>query len=616
MLTKLRDKAFDDKGFVFEIKWDGYRAIAEVNGPGTRLYSRNGLSFAEEYPTVFSELKKIKKKLVLDGEIVALNNEGKPSFQLLQQYGQNSNVSLVYYVFDLLYVDGKSVMKKPLLERKQLLQKLLPKSDVVKYSDHIEEKGTSFFKVMQQKGLEGMIAKRIDSTYHEGARSTDWLKIKHMLTDEAVIAGYTEARGGRKYFGALILGSYENGELKYIGHTGTGFNSKTLKEVHDKMQALVTNKNPFAGKVRVNAKVTWIKPKLICNLKYTEVTNEGARRHPVFIGLRTDKSPKEVTGEAPVAKEKDEPVSKSTEMKKDAEKTISGKKLKLTNIDKIFWPLEGYTKGDVINYYEKVYKYIIRHIKDRPQSLRRHPNGIKGEGFFQKDAGGQAPQWMTTWKHWSKGVGKNINWLVCNDKPSLLYLANLGCIELNPWNSTIETPGKPDYLVMDLDPSDKNTFDEVIECAQVIKEILDSCNVKSYCKTSGATGLHVYVPLCAKYEYEQTRQFAEIIATLTQEQLPDTTTIERSLTKRSKKHIYVDYLQNKQGATLSCTYSLRPKPGAPVSTPLDWKEVKAGLDPRDFNIKNTMKRLEKKGDLFAPVIGKGIDMMKALKKLG
>lgn len=622
MLAKLHDKPFDSKEWIFEIKWDGYRAIAELNGKNSRLYSRNGLSFEKEYTPVFEELKKIKQKIVLDGEIVAFDENGMPSFQHLQQYGQNSNVPLIYYVFDLLYVNGKSIMEQPLMERKNLLKSLLPESDVIKYCDHVAAKGSEFFKAMEKKGLEGMIAKRSDSLYYPGGRSNDWLKVKHMLTDEAVIAGFTEPRGGRKYFGALVLGVYDKGKLIYIGHTGTGFNDKLLKEVYTKMQPLIIDKNPFSGKVRVNAPVTWVKPQLVCNLKYTEVTADGARRHPVFLGLRKDKAAKEVTGEAPVAAEKEEPVkqsktaptkSKSSTMKEEMK--IGTKKLKLSNLDKVYWPDEGYTKGDMLEYYNNVYKYIGKYLKDRPESLKRNPNGIKGPAFFHKDAGEDAPDWMTTYPVWSENTDKTIDYLVCNDRASLLYIANLGCIEINPWNSRTAKPDYPDYMVMDLDPSDNNTFDDVVDCANVIKGIFDRAGIDSYCKTSGSTGLHVYVPLGAKYTYEQTRQFAEVIAQLTVQELPDKTTIERSLSKRSKDKIYVDYLQNKEGATLSTVYSLRPKPGAPVSTPLEWKEVKHGIDPRDYNIENTLKRLEKKGDLFEPVLKKGIDMIKALQKL-
>jgi bifunctional non-homologous end joining protein LigD len=628
MLAKLHDKAFDRDDWIFEIKWDGYRAIAELNGSKSRLYSRNGLSFEASYPIVFDELKKIKQKIVLDGEIVALDENGMPSFQLLQQYGQNSeSTNLVYYVFDMLYVNSTSIETQPLTERKGLLKNLLPESDIIRYCDHIEGTGTAFFKAMQQQGLEGMIAKRADSSYYEGARSNDWLKVKHMLTDEAVIAGYTEPRGGRKYFGALILGMYQKGKLQYIGHTGTGFNDKTLREVYDKMRPLVTDKNPFANKVKVNSPVTWVKPQLVCNLKFTEITADGSRRHPVFQGLRVDKAAKEVTGEAPVAPEAEEPVKPAPKTKKaiskktseedmDKETTIGGKKLKLTNQDKVYWPDEGYTKGDVIEYYSNVYKYIGKYLKDRPESLKRNPNGINAPAFFHKDAGDSAPEWMATYEDWAESAKKTVDYLVINNKPSLLYVANLGCIEINPWNSRTASHDRPDYMVIDLDPSDKNSFDDVVDCAHVVKSIFDRAGIDSYCKTSGASGLHVYIPMGAKYDYEQTRQFAEIIAQMTVDELPKLATIERSLSKRAKNKVYIDFLQNKEGATLSTVYSLRPKPGAPVSTPLDWKEVKHGIDPRNYNIENTLQRLEKKGDLFAPVLKKGIDMIKSLKNLG
>lgn len=293
MLAKLHDTAFNNPNWIFEIKWDGYRAIAEVNKKDTRLYSRNGLSFKEKYPGIFEELNKIKKNVVIDGEIVAFDDKGMPSFQLLQQYEQET-VPLIYYVFDCLSINGKSIENMPLVERKRILQTILPKSELIKYCDHIEEKGIDFFKAVKKQGLEGMIAKKADSKYQEGARGNDWLKVKHIQTEEAIIAGYTAPRGGRKYFGALILANYKNGKLQYIGHTGTGFDQKTLKELYEEMQPLIVKESPFEEKIKVNAPVTWVQPKLVCNLNFTEVTAEGNRRHPVFMGLRIDKKPKEV----------------------------------------------------------------------------------------------------------------------------------------------------------------------------------------------------------------------------------------------------------------------------------------------------------------------------------
>ncbi|GAA4461572.1 hypothetical protein GCM10023093_06440 [Nemorincola caseinilytica] len=628
MLAKLHEGAFDNEDWIFEIKWDGYRAVAEVDKGNVRLYSRNGLSFETDYPIVYEALKKIKKQgLVLDGEIVALDENGKPSFQLLQQY--DSSTPLCYYVFDCLKVNGISIEDKPLLERKAILQKLLPESNIISYCDHVAARGKDFFKAVKTSGLEGMIAKRADSTYHEGTRSSSWLKVKHILTEEAVIAGYTAPRGGRKLFGALVLGVYKNGKLVYIGHTGTGFDDKTLRQVYDRLQPLRTDTSPFGVRVPVNSAVTWVVPRLVCNIKYTEVTEGGNRRHPVFMGLRVDKEAQDVHEEVkdggPIQAHKTKNMRTATKNKaepvkdiaiSDKEQTIGGRTLIFTNTDKVFWPKEGYTKGDVINYYNTIYPYMGKYLKDRPQSLLRMPNGILSPGFFHKDAGDNAPEWVDTYKMFSESADKEINYIVCNEKATLLYLANLGCIEINPWCSRVTRPDHPDYLVLDIDPSEKNTFGQVIETANVIKEILDRAGADSYPKTSGATGLHVYVPLGAKYTYEQAKDFAHLVAVMAHEQLPKFTSLERSLSKRGKNQIYIDFLQNRRGQTLASPYSLRPKPGATVSTPLDWSEVKDGLLPSDHTIENILTRIKKKGDIFAAVLKKGIDMKKCLKALG
>lgn len=300
---------------------------------------------------------------------------------------------------------------------------------------------------------------------------------------------------------------------------------------------------------------------------------------------------------------------------KDFSVRIGKAEVKLTNQNKIYFPKDGITKGEIVAYYQSVANYILPYLKDRPQSLKRNPNGIADAGFYHKDAGDTAPNWVKSIPFYSESARKDIDYILCNDKATLMYLNNLGCIELNPWNSRKAKPDYPDYMVMDLDPSEKNTFDQVVEVALVVKEVLSRAGVTSYCKTSGASGLHVYVPMGARYTYEQVREFAHIIALLVEEQVPALTTLERSLGKRKKNQLYLDYLQNKRGQTLASVYSVRPRNGATVSTPLDWKEVKKGLDPMDFNMKNTLKRIEKKGDLFKGVLGKGIDLNKTLKKL-
>jgi bifunctional non-homologous end joining protein LigD len=612
MLAHLHGEPFDNPDWVYEIKWDGYRAVAEINKKGNRLYSRNGLSFANLYPKIFEALKKIKDDVILDGEIVVMNENNKPDFQKLQQYDDNRHLPILYYVFDCLQYKGKDITGLPLVERKKIAEKVIPPNSIIRYSEHVNESGIEFFNKTVEMDLEGMIAKRADSIYLKGKRSQDWLKIKNHNTQEAIIAGYTEPRGSRKYFGALILGIYVDGKLKYIGHTGTGFNEEALKEMFAKLQPLVTNVSPFDKKIIVNSPVTWVKPELVCAIKFSELTEEGILRHPVFIGLRVDKSAKETDQLDAVVKKKKTTEEKDTSSKKNI--TVNGHKLILTNQQKIYWPDEKITKGDVIEYYNSIFKFIIPHLKDRPQSLRRNPGGIGDKGFFQKDAGEDTPSWVQTYKIHAESVNKDIDYIICNDKATLTYLNNLGCIELNPWNSRIRSLDYPDYLVMDIDPSDKNTFEQVIDVALVIKQILDKAGAASYCKTSGASGLHVYVPLHGAYTYEQARAFAEVIAMMTQEHLPVTTTLERPLEKR-KGRIYIDYLQNKKGQTLASVYSVRPVPGATVSTPLLWNEVKPGLLPAQFNIQNIIKRVSQKGDLFANVLKEKVNLQKCLKNL-
>ena len=291
-------------------------------------------------------------------------------------------------------------------------------------------------------------------------------------------------------------------------------------------------------------------------------------------------------------------------------------KATLTHLDKLYWPDEKITKGDLIQYYESVSSYILPYLKNRPLSLKRNPNGIKGPTFFHKDAGDIAPDWIKTADIKAESTNKIVHYLVCNELQTLLFIANLGSIEMNPWNSVVASLDKPDYLVMDIDPSDKNSFNEVIDVANVIKSILDKGGIEGYCKTSGSSGMHIYIPCKRKYEYNEVRNFAKIIATLTQQQMPNNTTMERSLSRRKDNQIYIDYLQNSRGQTLACAYSARPKPGATVSAPLEWKEVKYGLTIADFTIKNMMKRVIRKGDLFKGVFGPGMNLKSALKKLG
>ncbi len=619
MLAKEIQDPFDDKDWIFEIKWDGYRAIAEVDNGKVKLYSRNGITFEYSYPLVFSELKKMKLQAVLDGEIVVLNDEGQPEFQLLQHYDANRHRPIQYYVFDLLSLNGKNTCGLPLVERKKILSGIIKKNDVIKYSDHIVGEGIHFFEAVKEKDMEGVMAKKSSSKYYIGRRTNEWLKVKHNKTQEAIIAGYTEPAGSRKYFGSLVLGIREGKKLKYIGHTGSGFNQSTLKEMYEMLQPLVQKNSPFSEKVKTNMPVTWVKATLVCEIKFTEVTNDGMLRHPIFLHLREDKSTKEVTMANIKTKKSDVKKIEKAVYDKDSsvDKEFSfGKiKVKATNMGKVYFPEDGITKGDVINYYIAMSDYILPYLKGRPESLLRNPNGIHDKGFFQKDAGEDAPSFVKRQIVHSVSNNKDIDYIICDNQPTLTYLNNLGCIELNPWHSTVEDLDKPSYLIIDIDPSDKNTFEQVVEAANVVKQVLDKAGASSYCKTSGSSGLHIYVPTGKKYTYDQVKDFALLVCTMASEELPGFTTLERNLRKRGNKHIYMDYLQNSKGQTIASVYSLRPKPGATVSTPLLWNEVKVGLSPRDFHINNIVKRVKKVGDIFSNVLGKGIDLNKCFKRL-
>jgi len=346
---------------------------------------------------------------------------------------------------------------------------------------------------------------------------------------------------------------------------------------------------------------------------------EGTKKTKETEGTKKIKKPESTASSKPGRSERSRratPESIEAELNESNELTFGKIKVKLSNLDKVFWPEEKYTKGDVISYYQSVAKYILPYLKDRPESLKRNPNGIKEFGFFHKDAGVEAPAWVKSKKLFSESTSKDINYIICNDAATLAYLNNLGCIEINPWHSTIQKPDHPDYLIIDLDPSEKNTFDQVIEAANVTRDVLKQAGAECYCKTSGATGIHVYVPAQKKYTYDQLKDFAHLVCMLVQQQLPEFTSLERNLKKRGSSMLYLDHLQNRRGQTISSVYSLRPKEGATVSMPLKWTEVKPGLDPHDFNIVNALKRIEKMGDLFSPVLGKGIDLMKCLKRLG
>lgn len=647
MLATLVNEPFDDEDWIFEIKWDGYRAVAYCNDKEVELVSRNLKSFADKYEPVAKALGELNLNVVFDGEIVAVDESGVANFQLLQNW-QNTPARLQFYVFDILWLDGFDVTRLPLVERKKLLQQVLPEEhDIIKYSDHVVGKGEAFFKAALKGGLEGIMGKRADSIYQIHTRTADWVKIKVNLRQEVIIAGYTKPRNTRKFFGSLLLGIYDKDELVYIGHTGSGFNTNSLEEIYKKLQPLITDTSPFIKKPKTNMPATWVKPKLVCEIKFTEWTADRMARHPIFMGLRTDKKPTEVRFEKTTIMAKLKSAAKKTgAIKKTAAKKttgnsrqknkaattktpgtkvdidngedqivqLNGHEVSLTNLHKMYWKKEGFSKGDTINYYLRVAPYILPYILNRPHSLNRHPNGIDAPNFYQKNVRGKVPGWIETFKEFSESTRETIEYLVCANEATLIYMVNSGCIEINPWHGRKGSTLQPDWCLIDLDPDKNNTFEQVIEVANLVKKILESIGADSCVKTSGSTGIHIYIPLGAKYDFDQSKQLAELVVNLVNTEMPDLTSVERSPAKRKGK-IYLDFLQNRETQTAAAAYSLRPKPGVPVSTPLDWSEVKKGLTPTTYTAYNIFDRLKSEGDLFKPVLQKGIDLEKVLKKV-
>ncbi len=643
MLATLVNAPAESGEWIYEMKWDGYRALAYLNGSTVELRSRNNKSFNEKFYPLYKAMQEWGIHAVIDGELLVLDEAGVPDFSGLQLWRSEDDGQLAFYAFDILWLDGYSVMDLPLEERRRLLKAVMPSSiPSIRISETIEDSGKEAFEQAEQLHLEGVMAKKSGSRYIPGSRSKEWLKIKTEKRQELIIGGYTKNEGTNKLFSALLLGIIEKGKFQFLTPVGTGFNKKMQEEIIKKLKPYETDTCPFSTVPEYNkpsrfrpdppkASVTWVKPKVVAEISYREMTRDGAVRHPSFKGLREDKKPAEVVREvaadtrklikenrlvqkkiitAPPKKERATLLNPNEETQT---RIIGGHELRFTNLSKIYWPKERLTKRDMINYYYQVAPYMIPYLKDRPQTLNRHPHGIEGESFYQKDVKGKAPEWIETFPYFSFADRREKEFLVATNEASLLYIASLGCIEINPWNSKRTTPDHPDWCIIDLDP-DKNSFDQVIQAARVTKEVLDAIGVSSYCKTSGSTGLHIYIPLGAKYTYHDSKEFGRRIAKIVHAELPEFTSIERKTADRGGQ-MYIDFLQNRPQATVAGPYSLRPKPGAPVSMPLFWEEVKKGLKITDYNMRNAVSRLRSEGDIFKGVLGKGIDMEKAIRKI-
>jgi bifunctional non-homologous end joining protein LigD len=642
MLATLVSEPVSGKGWLYEMKWDGYRALAYLNGDDTHLCSRNNKSFDQKYYPLYEALKQWKIQAVVDGEIVVVNEQGIPDFGNLQLWRSEADGLLLYYLFDIIWLEGYDVTGLPIEERRELVKAIVPPDHPhFRMSESLKDSGSEAFEQAKALHLEGIMAKKAGSIYIPGERTKDWLKIKTEKSQELIIGGYTINEGTNKLFSALLLGIMNGKEFRFVTPVGTGFNRRNQEEIVRKLKPYETPDCPFSTVPEYNkpsrfrphppkADVVWVKPKLVAEITYRELTSNGAIRQPSFKGLREEKKPGDVVWEK-VKQVEDLKSNKLVKEKvlippaKKGRKTllnpneesqtrpVNGHEVRFTNLSKVFWPKEGYTKRDMINYYYQVAPFMLPYMKDRPQILNRHPHGIEGESFYQKDVKGKAPEWIETFPYYSYMDQREKEFLVCKDEASLLYIASLGCIEMNPWHSKASTPDHPDWCVIDLDP-DQNSFQQVIEAACVTKEILDNIAVRSYVKTSGSTGIHIYIPLGARYDYEASKEFGRKLARAIHQQIPRFTSIERKTENRGGK-MYIDFLMNRPQASIAAPYSIRPKPGATVSMPLHWEEVKKGLRIKDFTMVNATSRIKEVGDIFKGVLGKGIDLHKAEKKL-
>jgi bifunctional non-homologous end joining protein LigD len=635
MLATLIDKPFSDSNWLFEIKWDGVRTLAWIRDGVVKLQSRLANDVTSHYPEMAALAKSIAaKEAIVDGEIVVLDERGHSNFERLQERMHVrapsptllAKHSVTFYAFDLLYSDGYDLRSAPVIERKNLLRRLLHPNEHIRFSDHQLEKGKELYELVRAEGLEGIVGKRSDSAY-VSTRSRNWVKVKADKTLDAVVGGWTAPRAGRSHLGSLLLGLYDKNKLKFVGHVGTGFDEPALANALKELHSRQISKSPFDKVPETNQQAYWARPELVAHIRYGSWTDVNHLRHPVFLGFREDVRPEDCRVDTEAAVPEPPPAATAPtpqlvqspsvigEVLTDPKKIeaelfngkqeninieLEGKRLRLTNLNKIYFPESGYTKRDLLAYYYRMADTILPFLKDRPMVLRRYPDGIKGEAFFQKDMPPSSPEWLPTVAipAESRGGGPT-NFALCNDRAALIYLTGLGCIDHNPWSSRYDDPAHPDYFFYDLDPADGTEFSVVMKVAKALHDKLKQLGLKFFMKTSGATGFHMFLPVERVYTYDQLRTFGEIIARLATTKIPELITHERTVAKRKAGTVLIDVTQNSEGRPLACAYSVRAFPKAPVSTPLLPRELRPTLKPEKFNMKTLFARIEKEGDLWA-----------------
>ena len=676
MLASLADAPLDDPQLVYEPKYDGIRAIAEVGNKGVRLWSRLGNEKTRQFPEIAAALEKwarrFKQPVILDGEIVALDPKGNPiGFQALQgrihltggreSFGvrlesdssltpkdsesdssltpNDSRHPVAFIAFDILREGTRDLRDLPLLERRAILERVFRSaiSPTLRLSEFVRGDGQALYQRALASGWEGLIAKHVDSRYKSGKRTPDWRKLKIVQEQEFVIGGWTEPRQTRSYFGALLLGVSENGDLVYAGHTGTGFNEKELARLMKLLKPLETRECPFRERPKTNEAPHWARPELVAQVKFTEWTADGKLRHPVYLGLRDDKKPEDVHREgtsrlhATSARVHDsgskvqrsstkghgsaelvEQLRAIEQSRRDGMLALpGGERLKVSNLHKIFWPKQKLTKGDLMRYYVQVAPFILPAVADRPVVMKRFPNGMTGAPFYQHRAPEDVPPGVRVER--VRGDKTVPSRFIGGNLMTLLYMTQLAAISQDPWFSRVQSPEDADYVALDLDPMPGVGFARVLEVARWIHEELDALGVLGVPKTSGADGLHVYIPLPPGTPYDAGLLFCQIVATVVANKHPKAATVERTVSARGKR-VYVDYLQNIQGKTLATAYSARASAYAGVSTPLTWREVDAGVTREDFTIETVPARLRGVGDLWKALrTAKGVDLSRVSK---
>ncbi len=609
MLAEVQPRPFSDPAWLFELKYDGFRAVAGREDGRAVIHYRRGSEATRVHPDLASALRALPaEQVVMDGEIVVLDESGRPSFQRLQKRAlltaprdlerAAQELPATLFCFDLLGFDDFDLRPLPLVERKRLLRLLLPDLGPLRYVDHVEARGEEMFRGVRDLGLEGVMAKRADSPYRSG-RSRDWIKIRADRTADFVVVGFSPPEGSRTGFGSLHLAYAEGGGFVYVGRAGSGFRESELRGLRDAMEADRVTKPPCKGPLPTGRGHSWVAPRRVVEVRYKEITEDGLLRAPVFLRFRDDKLPAdcERPGAAPAPAGRTAP-----------------REVAASNLEKVFWPEEGHTKGDLLAYYRGIAPWLLPYLRDRPVVLTRFPDGIAGKSFFQKDAPDYIPGWIRT-ARMRTDEGRDIDHFVCDDVETLLYVANLGTIPLHVYAGRAGAPESADWSVIDLDPKGA-PFAWVVRLARALHDLCEEIGLPSFCKTSGQAGLHVLLPLGSRCTHDQARDLALVLSHVVEREHPDISTLVRAPIQARKGRVYLDCFQNGFGKTIAAPFSARPVPGATVSMPLRWSEVNEKLDPRAFTLKTAPTRLRKlKRDPLAKVLELDPDVSDALERL-